>query len=204
MGCTARRDGRITGLVLAGGRGTRMGCVDKGLQPFGVVPMALHVMRRLQPQVDGIMINANQNLAAYEAFGAPVWPDAMAGYPGPLAGLQTGLMRCPTPYLVTVPCDSPFLPCDLVKRLLAGLQAHQADLALAVTGAGPTLQPHPVFCLAKTTLLPHLTAYLNAGGRKVDAWFVTCKVARVHFAGERSFRNINTLEELRRFSADPA
>jgi molybdopterin-guanine dinucleotide biosynthesis protein A len=95
----------ITGLILAGGRGTRMGSVDKGLQPFRELPMALHVLHRLQPQVGGLMINANRNLAAYEAFGVPVWPDAMTGFPGPLAGLQTGLMQCETPFLVTAPGD---------------------------------------------------------------------------------------------------
>ena len=187
----------LTGLILAGGRGSRMGSVDKGLQPFRGMPMALHVLHRLQPQVDEVIINANQNLAAYEAFGLQVWPDAMTGFAGPLAGLQTGLMHCETPLLVTAPCDSPFLPVDLVARLLHGLQSEDADLAVAVTGAGDTLQPHPVFCLVKTLLLPHLSAFLQDGGRKVDAWFASLAVARVHFADDAAFRNINTLEELR-------
>ena len=196
-------DNAITGLILAGGRGTRMGSVDKGLQPFRGMPMALHVLHRLQAQVDEVIINANQNLAAYESFGTSVWPDAMAGFPGPLAGLQTGLMHCETPYLVTAPCDSPFLPTDLVARLSAALHAQQADLALAVTGSGERLQPHPVFCLAKTALLPQLTLYLQEGGRKVDTWFATLKVARVHFDDESAFRNINTLDELQQFDTDP-
>lgn len=196
-------DNAITGLILAGGRGTRMGSVDKGLQPFRGMPMALHVLHRLQAQVDEVIINANQNLAAYESFGTSVWPDAMAGFPGPLAGLQTGLMHCETPYLVTAPCDSPFLPADLVSRLSAALHAEQADLAVAVTGDGATLQPHPVFCLAKTALLPQLTLYLQEGGRKVDTWFATLKLARVHFEDESAFRNINTLDELQQFDTDP-
>ncbi|GAC1407301.1 MAG: molybdenum cofactor guanylyltransferase MobA [Burkholderiaceae bacterium] len=196
-------DGMITGLVLAGGRGTRMGSVDKGLQLFNGLPMALHVVHRLQSQVDEIMINANRNLAQYKAFGMPVWPDAMADFPGPLAGLQVGLMKCPTPYLVTAPCDSPLLPLDLVPRLADGLQANQSDVVLAVTGAGATLQAHPVFCLLKTSLLPHLTGYLKAGGRKVNEWFTTCNAARVHFPDDRGFRNINTLDELQRLSAEP-
>ena len=191
----------ITGLILAGGRGSRMGTVDKGLQPFRGMPMALHVLHRLQPQVEEVMINANQNLAAYEAFGLQVWPDAMTGFAGPLAGLQTGLMHCETPLLVTAPCDSPFLPADLVARLLHGLQTEDADLAVAVTGSGDTLQPHPVFCLVKTMLLPHLSAFLQDGGRKVDAWFGSLAVARVHFDDEAAFRNINTLEELRQLDA---
>lgn len=191
----------ITGLILAGGRGSRMGTVDKGLQSFRGMPMALHVLHRLQPQVDDVLINANQNLAAYEAFGLQVWPDAMTGFAGPLAGLQTGLMHCETPLLVTAPCDSPFMPTDLVARLLQGLQAEDADVAMAVTGDGATLQPHPVFCLLKTMLLPHLSTYLQEGGRKIDAWFASLAVARVHFDDEAAFRNINTLEELRLLDA---
>ncbi len=192
-------DGAITGLILAGGRGTRMGTVDKGLQAFRGMPMALHVLQRLQPQVDAVLVNANQNLAAYEAFGVPVWPDALGGFPGPLAGLQTGLMHCETPYLVTAPCDSPLLPADLVARLAAGLLAAQAEVALAVTGAGASLQPHPVFCLVRTSVLPSLSAYLQAGGRKVDAWFATLAMTQVHFDDEGAFRNINTLDELQQF-----
>ncbi len=191
----------ITGLILAGGRGSRMGTVDKGLQSFRGMPMALHVLHRLQPQVEQVLINANQNLAAYEAFGLPVWPDAMTGFAGPLAGLQTGLMHCETPLLATAPCDSPFLPTDLVARLLHGLHSEDADLAVAVTGSGENLQPHPVFCLVKASVLPHLSAFLQDGGRKVDAWFASLVVARVHFDDEAAFRNINTLEELRQLDA---
>ena len=188
----------LTGLILAGGRGSRMGSVDKGLQPFRGMPMALHVLHRLQSQVDEVIINANQNLAAYEAFGLQVWPDAMTGFAGPLAGLQTGLMHCETPLLVTAPCDSPFLPVDLVARLLHGLQSEDADLAVAVTGDRVLLlNCDKVFCLVKTLLLPHLSAFLRDGGRKVDAWFASLAVARVHFADDAAFRNINTLEELR-------
>jgi molybdopterin-guanine dinucleotide biosynthesis protein A len=192
----------ITGLILAGGRGSRMGHVDKGLQPFRGEPMAMHVMLRLAPQVGDLMINANQNLAAYEAFGVPVWPDEMAGFAGPLAGLQTGLAHCETPYLVTVPCDSPFLPRDLVEKLHHALREADADLAVAVTGEGDRRQPHPVFCLLKTSLLPHLTAFLQQGGRKFDAWYASLKVAEVHFPDEAAFRNINTLDELRKFEAE--
>lgn len=199
---TALRPDQITGLILAGGRGTRMGSIDKGLQPFREMPMALHVLHRLGPQVGSIMINANRNLAAYEAFGVPVWPDAMAGFPGPLAGLQTGLMQCQTPFLVTAPCDSPFMPHDLVARLASALQAENADVAIAVTGTPDALQPHPVFCLAKASLLPHLSAYLQDGGRKVDAWFATLALARVYFADEDAFRNINTLDELQQLDQD--
>jgi molybdopterin-guanine dinucleotide biosynthesis protein A len=192
---------QITGLVLAGGRGSRMGGVDKGLQTFRNAPMALHVVMRLKPQVGNLMINANQNLGPYEGFGVPVWPDEVGGFAGPLAGLQTGLSHCETAYLVTAPCDSPFLPHDLVERLSSALLEQDADLAVAVTGEGETRQPHPVFCLAKASLLPHLNQFLQQGGRKFDAWYASLKVAEVHFPDEAAFRNINTLEELRTYEA---
>jgi len=191
---------QITGLILAGGRGSRMGSIDKGLVPLGGKPMVAHVLERLSPQVQHLLINANQNLDTYAAFGAPVWPDAMPDFAGPLAGLQTGLMHCETPFLVTAPCDSPFLPADLVQRLTAALQAEDADLAVAVTGEGETRQPHPVFCLAKASLLPHLTQFLEGGGRKVDRWYASLRVAEVHFADEAAFRNINTLAELQQMA----
>ena len=195
---------QITGLILAGGRGTRMGHVDKGLQTFRGGPMALHVMMRLQPQVGELMINANQNLGPYESFGLPVWPDEMQGYAGPLAGMQTGLIHCTTDYLVTAPCDSPFLPADLVERLSQGLLEADADVAVAVTGEGATRQAHPVFCLMKASLLQHLSEYLRDGGRKVDAWYASLKAAEVQFDDEAAFRNINTTAELKQYEPDSA
>lgn len=192
----------ITGLILAGGRGSRMGNVDKGLQMFRGAPMAMHVMLRLQPQVGPLLINANQNMGPYEGFGVPVWPDQMADFAGPLAGLQTGLAHCETPYLVTVPCDSPFLPTDLVARLYGELIEWDADLAVAVTGEGAERRTQPVFCLMKSTLLAHLTAFLQDGGRKIDSWYASLNVIEVPFPDESAFRNINTVEELRRFEND--
>lgn len=196
---------QITGLVLAGGRGSRMGNVDKGLQNFRGAPMALHVIMRLSPQVGDVMINANQNLGPYEGFGVPVWPDQIGGFAGPLAGLQTGLSHCETEYLVTAPCDSPFLPEDLVERLADALVEENADLAVAVTVEGERddkrRQPHPVFCLMKASLLPHLEKFLQEGGRKIDAWYASLDVAEVDFPDEAAFRNINTLEELRKYEA---
>jgi molybdopterin-guanine dinucleotide biosynthesis protein A len=188
---------QITGLVLAGGRGSRMGNVDKGLQTFRNAPMVLHVIMRLSPQTGCLMINANQNLGPYEGFGLPVWPDQIAGFEGPLAGLQTGLAHCDTEYLVTAPCDSPFLPDDLVARLADALG--EADLAVAVTDDGNRRQPHPVFCLMRASLLSHLTLFLQEGGRKIDAWYKSLDVVEVVFPDEAAFRNINTIEELRRF-----
>lgn len=193
---------QITGLILAGGRGTRMGTVDKGLQQFRDAPMALHVLMRLAPQVGYVMINANQNIAPYEGFGVPVWQDEIQGFAGPLAGLHTGMVHCETDYLVTAPCDSPFLPKDLVTRLAAGLKEKDADLAVAFTGEDETRQTHPVFCLVKASLLPHLTLYLQEGGRKFDTWYTSLNVAEVHFVDEDAFRNINTLDELKKYETN--
>ena len=198
----------ITGLILAGGRGSRMGHVDKGLQPFRGQAMAAHVLARLAPQLGSVAINANQNLEAYAAFGVPVWPDELAGFEGPLAGLETGLRRCATPLLATAPCDSPFLPADLIARLHAALLEQGADLALAETEeadeAGTLrIQPHPVFALVKTAALPHLSAYLAGGGRRMDGWYGAIQVARVRFDDASAFRNINTLRELQLYEPEP-
>lgn len=163
--------------------------------------MAAHVRQRLAPQVDRLMINANQNLPAYAAICDEVWPDVLDGFAGPLAGLQSGLLHCQTPYLVSVPCDSPFLPLDLVGRLQHALLQQDADLAVAVTGPAEQRQPQPVFSLMKTAVLPHLSAFLQSGGRKFDAWYATLKVAEVAFSDENAFRNINTLDDLHKFEA---
>jgi molybdopterin molybdotransferase len=187
----------ISGLILAGGRGSRMGHVDKGLQAFRGTTMAAHVLARLAPQVASVAINANQNLDTYAAFGVPVWQDDLAGFAGPLAGLETGLRRCQTPYLLTAPCDSPFLPLDLAERLLAALEEQDADLAFAATGEpGMRVQAHPVFCLVKTALLPVLSSYLAEGGRRMDGWYKDVKAVEVLFEDVDAFRNINTLDEL--------
>ncbi len=183
----------VTGIVLAGGQGRRMGGVDKGLQPLHGRPMVAHVLERLAPQVDDVLINANQNLDAYRAFGRPVVPDAIGGFAGPLAGLHAGLGAATRPLALTVPCDSPFLPADLAARLARALG--DRDLAVARTGD----QPHPVFSLVRRAVLPHLTAFLAGGGRKIDAWYATLKVVEVPFDDEAdAFRNINTRDELER------
>ena len=197
----------ISGLILAGGRGSRMGHVDKGLQTFRGVSMAAHVIERLAPQVGAIAINANQNLDQYAAFNVPVWPDDLQGFEGPMAGLATGLRRCTNDYLVTAPCDSPFLPTDLVERLSAALEANGADLALAETEEADDngqlrVQPHPVFALVKKSALPHLANFLATGGRRMDGWYGSIKVARVRFDDASAFRNINTLRELQQFESE--
>ena len=182
----------VTALILAGGRGSRMGNDDKGLQTLHGKPLALHVLDQLRLQVEQVMISANRNLEAYRSLGLPVWHDDIPNYAGPLAGMQIGLTHCTTPYLVCVPCDSPFVPPDLVERLMNALLANQAELAYAVTGQGESFRPHPVFCLMPAHLLPHLRAWLQGGGRKVSAWQATLKSTAVHFADGGAFRNINS------------
>jgi molybdopterin-guanine dinucleotide biosynthesis protein A len=186
----------VTGLVLAGGQGRRMGGVDKGLMMLRGQPLVEYVVERLRPQVATLLINANQNRERYAALGYPVVADDVGGFAGPLAGLQAGLARAQTPLLVTAPCDSPFLPPDLVDRLLDGLEGTSAELAVARTGD----QPHPVFALCRREVLPGLSAFLAAGGRKIDAWYAGLKVAEVAFDDcAEAFSNINTLEELKAF-----
>ena len=190
----------VTGIVLAGGQGRRMGGVDKGLQPLSGRALVEWVLERLAPQVDEIVINANQNLEAYARLGHRVVADEIGGFAGPLAGLHAGLKAAAHPLAVTVPCDSPFLPLDLVARLRAGLQASDAELAVAKTGD----QPHPVFALVKTSLRASLEAFLAAGGRKIDAWYAPLKVAEVAFDDEaEAFSNINTRNELASFESRP-
>ena len=189
----------ITGLILAGGLGRRMSAdgqgVDKGLQPFRGRPMVAHAIDRLGPQVGHLLINANRNLEQYRALGHPVVSDAIPGFAGPLAGLQSGLRACGTPYLVTAPCDSPFLPSDLVERLAAALLREGAQIAVA-RSAG---QPHPVFMLAECAVLPALEAFLAGGGRKIDAWYAALRTVEVDFDDDSAFLNINTRAELDRF-----
>jgi molybdopterin-guanine dinucleotide biosynthesis protein A len=184
---------RVTGLILAGGQGRRMGGVDKGLQPLRGRPLVAWVLERLKPQVAEVLINANQNQVEYAKLGCRVIGDEIGGFAGPLAGLHAGLKANVHPFLVTVPCDSPFLPSDLVRRLHAALVANHADLAVAKTGQ----QPHPVFSLVRESLLHHLTEFLEGGGRKIDAWYASLKVIEVAFDDQpEAFSNINTREDL--------
>jgi molybdenum cofactor guanylyltransferase len=183
--------GAVSGIVLAGGLGRRMGGVDKGLQPLRGKAMVEWVLARFAPQVSEVIINANQNLERYEAFGHRVVRDDIGGFAGPLAGLHAGLKTAAHPLVATVPCDSPFLPQDLVSRLEKKLGGN--DLAVAKTGA----QAHPVFVLTKKSILKNLETFLAGGGRKIDAWYASLKVVEVSFDDEAdAFRNINTREEL--------
>ncbi len=194
----------ITGLILAGGRGSRMGGIDKGLQNFRGLPLALQTLMRLQMQslpLQEILINANRNLSAYESLGVPVWPDSIDGYAGPLAGFLTGLERCETPLVLTVPCDSPLFPLDLVERLHQALHSQEADIAMAAAPeADGQIRPQPVFCLMKIELLESLVKFTQTGGRKIDSWTAQHRCAIVPFDqaqdDPKAFANVNTLPEL--------
>jgi molybdenum cofactor guanylyltransferase len=196
----------ITGLVLAGGRGQRMGGADKGLQHLHGKPLAAHVLERLAPQVGTLAISANRNREAYAALGAPwqaeVLADTLPDYPGPLAGLLAGLRAARTEWLLSAPCDSPWLPADLGVKLAQAALAQAAlaqgapiATAMTVNAAGDT-SLHPVFALVHTSLAEDLAAFLDAGERKVRAWYARHTAAEVVFADERAFYNVNSLQEL--------
>ncbi len=183
----------VTGLVLAGGQGSRMGGVDKGLAMFRGKPMVEHVIERFLPQVDELLVNANRNPEAYARLGHRVIADEIEGFAGPLAGFERGLAHASGALVATVPCDSPFLPADLVARLRAALERGNAELAVAKTGA----QAHPVFCLLRRSLHGSLCDFLARGERKIDRWYAAHRAVEVAFDDEAdAFRNINTPEEL--------
>jgi len=190
----------VTGLILAGGKGSRMGGVDKGLQAFRGRRLVDHVYERLAPQVGGVIINDNQNQEEYRTFGVRVVSDAIGGFAGPLAGFHAGLSVSKRPFLASVPCDSPFLPEDLIARLYARIDETGAELAVAKTGD----QPHPVFSLMRRGVLDYLTDFLKDGGRKIDAWYASLNVVEVLFDDEaEAFSNINTREELQTWEGAP-
>lgn len=199
----------ITGLILAGGRGSRMGGIDKGLQNFRGLPLALQTLMRLQVQslpLQEVLINANRNLSAYESLGVPVWPDSIDGFAGPLAGFLTGLESCETPLLLTVPCDTPLFPLDLVERLVQAMDTQDADMAMAAAPEEDgAIRPQPVFCLLKIDLLESLVKFTQSGGRKIDAWTGQHRCAIVPFDlpgdSPKAFANANTLAELQQLEA---
>ena len=183
----------LTGVILAGGQGSRMGGVDKGLQPFRGKAMVEHVVERFGPQVDELLINANRNADAYARFGFRVIADEIEGFAGPLAGFERGLAHAKGELVVTAPCDSPFLAQDLVSRLRAALEANRADLAVAKTAD----QAHPVFSLMRRSVHASLRDFLSSGQRKIDRWYGALAVVEVSFDDQPdAFLNINTLDEL--------
>jgi molybdopterin-guanine dinucleotide biosynthesis protein A len=189
----------ITGLILAGGKASRMGGSDKGLIAFKGKPMVTHVINRLSPQVSEILINANREIERYQSLGFTVITDEISDFAGPLAGLHAGMRAAKTEFILSVPCDSPLLPDDLSPRLMAALESKKADIAVAKTGE----QHHPVFCLCRTSLAQNLEDYLSAGGRKVDEWQKQYAYVEVTFDDNPfAFSNINTPEELSKLEGE--
>jgi molybdenum cofactor guanylyltransferase len=193
----------ITGLILAGGRGSRMGGADKGLQHHLGIPLALFALRRLAPQVGKLMINANRNLEVYETMGVPVWPDEVPDYAGPLAGMLAGLAHCDTPYLATVPCDTPNFPLDLVERLMHGLDEGDGDMAMAFTREDGVQRRQPVFSLMKVSVQAGLNAYVSSGQGNVGFWASQQRCAQVVFEDASAFFNANTPADLAQLQPGP-
>ena len=185
----------VTGLVLAGGLGRRMGGEDKGLVELAGRPMVEHVLDALRPQVGTVLINANRNRDRYAAYGHPVIADSLEGYMGPLAGVLSALQHLKTEFLVTAPCDAPLVAPDLVRRLHAACVAAGADVVVATDGH----RQQPVFLLLRAGVAPALEAYLAGGGRKIDAWFGQVRLAEADFSDATdTFVNVNDPDERRR------
>jgi molybdopterin-guanine dinucleotide biosynthesis protein A len=200
---------QITGIVLAGGRGSRMGGVDKGLQLYNDTPLAKHAIQLLQPQVGSLLINANRNLDIYRSWAAEadaqIVVDGLADFAGPLAGFLAGLEHCKTPYLMTVPCDTPRFPSNLVARLSEALVKNDAEIAMVSSPDDEGVLRHqPVFCLLKRELVESLKVFTEADGRKIGAWAAQQKLVRVNFNeahdDQKAFYNANTLEDLQQLS----
>lgn len=211
---------RVGAVILAGGRGARMGGVDKGLQMFLEKPLFAHALQRLRAQTLGtpglIAINANRNLDQYAQYDIPVWPDSVEGYAGPLAGFLTALDHCALQeikldYLLTVPCDSPRFPLDLLERLANALSDANADVAMASAPESQDdgsirVRTQPVFCLMRTGLRENLRDFIAAGGRKIDSWTSQQKQIIVSFDklhdDPKAFFNTNTLSELQQLEQE--
>jgi len=190
---------QVSAVILAGGKGRRMGGQDKGQLELNGRPLIEYVLETIQPQVKTILINANRHQAEYARYGYPVVPDLLQGYQGPLAGFATGMRAATTPYIVTLPCDGPFSPPDLVARMATALEKEHADIAVAHDGE----RLQPVYALLPINLLSSLESFLAAGERKIDLWYAQHKMARVDFSDvAKTFRNINTPQDQHRLQQE--
>jgi molybdopterin-guanine dinucleotide biosynthesis protein A len=187
---------QITGMVLAGGRGSRMGGVDKGLQGFRGMPLAMHALFRLQPQVGEMMINANRNLAAYESMGVPVWPDALPSTPAlwPASSPASSAARRLTWWSCPATRRSSRRP---GRAAGGGVRRRGTEIAVAATREGGVLQAQPVFCMMRTTVMESLVRFTHEGQRKIDRWTALHATRLVEFADADAFANANTADELR-------
>ncbi len=183
----------IAAVILAGGMGRRMGGTDKGLKNFRQAPLTLHALMRISGQVGSVTLNANRNIGAYEGFGVPVICDKEPDFAGPLAGMQAALGETTAPFLVTVPCDVPLFPYNLVEKLA---KPFEDNVGLMLTVASTKGRAHPVFCMMRTEVLPSMEEFMRKGGRKIDAWYANLPHQKVEFDDEKAFHNVNTIEEL--------
>ena len=184
----------ITAVILAGGKARRMGGEDKGLIDLHGKPLLDYIIAGLKPQAGHILVNANRNLDRYRAFGYPVTEDIMGDYFGPLVGIATGMQVCRTPFILTVPCDSPFIPAGLTDRLYRDMANADADISVAHDG----VRMQPVFALLRCELLPDLLTYLDGGGRKIDTWYTQHRLVESDFSDlPDTFLNLNTPEDRR-------
>ena len=195
-------DLKLGAVVLAGGQGARMNGVDKGLQLLQGQRLVMHAVKRLQAQslaVASIAIKANRHLSDYQALGFDVWPDAQADFAGPLAGFLVGMTHCPHPYLLIVPCDTPFFPLNLAEQLVQALQSQGADIAMAAAPQDDgVVRRQPVFCVLKVTLRDSLQQFMAEGGRKIGSWTALHHTVEVPFEDPLAFRNLNTPEDFQR------
>lgn len=182
----------VTAVILAGGKGRRMDGKDKGLVELANRPLIEYVIDAIKPQVESIILNANRNQAQYSRYGYPVVSDALADYQGPLAGFICAMQSSTTSHIVTLPCDGPFLPADLVDRLISALTDNNAEIAVAHDGD----RMQPVYSLIPVTLSNSLGSFLDSGERKIDLWYSQHRVALADFSDcPETFRNINTAEQ---------
>lgn len=185
---------QITAVILAGGKGSRLGGQDKGLVIYQNKPLIQHVLDKIEPQVGHIIINANRNQDDYAKFSYPVISDELSDFQGPLAGFLTGMRTCKTDYILTLPCDGPDLPDDLVSRLVNELEDTTADNNIVVAHDGKRLQP--VHALIPTSLIESLESFLANGDRKIDLWYAEHSMATADFSDKPDvFFNINTEEQ---------
>ena len=184
-------DRRVTGVILAGGQARRMGGIDKGLVELNGVTMCKIVIDLLQPQVSEVLVNANRNLGVYTNYGVRVVQDKTPGYLGPLAGLASAMNVATTPWIITVPCDGPFLNRDYVARMISMIDE---DVEIVVAKDSDRMQP--TYILAKIKLLDSLNRFLCSGERKIDRWFVKHHYAEADFSDTPDcFLNINTIQD---------
>jgi len=183
---------RITGVILAGGQAKRMGGQDKGLIDLARKAMIEHAIAVLRPQVEALIISANRNADIYNRFGYPVIPDVVGGYFGPLAGMASAMQYTKTPYIITAPCDSPFIPFNLVERLYTAMDGARANISVAHDGE----RMQPVFALLQSSLRASIMDFLAAGDRKIGLWYAGQKTVLADFSDKpEAFLNVNTPED---------